>query len=57
MTLDSNKVYTCIQKCPELDDEGITHCHFTGDYIKRRKSIDEDFCPCGNIEIWKEMED
>lgn len=55
MTLDSNKTYICITKCPELDCEDFPHCIFTGDYIKRRESIGRDFCPCGNVDKWEEI--
>jgi hypothetical protein len=55
--LDSNKIYICITKCPELDDDNSKHCAGTGDYIKRRESIGRDFCPCGNIAKWEEYKE
>lgn len=55
MKLDSNKIYICIQKCPELDFNNEKHCTGTGDYIKRVEERRGDFCPCGNFEKWEEL--
>lgn len=54
MTLDSNKTYICITKCPELDCDNSPHCIGTGDYIKREEELWHDFCPCGNVAKWEE---
>lgn len=49
------KRFICITKCPELDCEDLAHCMDTKEGIQRKEETGQDYCPCGNEPIWKEI--
>lgn len=49
--------YKCIAQCPENDDDNLNHCVATAEEIEQREEMYCDYCPCGNNEIWEEIED
>jgi predicted RNA-binding Zn-ribbon protein involved in translation (DUF1610 family) len=48
--------FICIAHCPELDDKNLRHCTDTKEAIRKREEEFQDYCPCGNQEIWQKIE-
>jgi len=48
--------FICIQKCPELDCDNAKHCINTKEGIQEREERYQDYCPCGNEAVWKEID-
>lgn len=42
--------FICVQKCPELDKDGVKHCTFSGKEIREMIEYSRELCPCGNEE-------
>ena len=50
------KEFMCIQKCPEIEGTGYGHCRDTEKGIQEREERFGDYCPCGNIAKWQELD-
>jgi len=49
--------FICFAKCPELDVDNSKHCIATMASITDREERCGDYCPCGNQEKWKMIDD